>query len=179
MSARLLSRHVPAWFGEQEPYLRLEIERDVRRYFGKAAAESILPRVASAPIERLAAVWNRIPYVDSFDDLFDERWALGVERISMLELLRAAFGRRLSCGLFLELVCGAPGRKTLLEAVPWLVLLNDADTLLTTLRHQGWLLFRCPSETKAQQLQAQIKTSAVRSFVLGPMSEDTGRGDRL
>lgn len=179
MPARLLSRHVPAWFGEQEPYLRLEIERDVRRYFGSAAAERILPRVASIPIERLAAVWNRIPYVESFEDLFDERWTLGVERISMPDLLRAAFGRRLSCGLFLELVCGAPGRKKLLAAVPWLVLLKDAETLLTALRHQGWLLLRCSSETKAQQLQAQVNNPVVRSFVLGSMNEDTGGGGCL
>lgn len=177
MPARLLTRHVPAWFGEQESFLRREIERNVRRYFGKAAAESIVPRVASAPIEHLAAVWNRLPYVDSFEDLFDAQWTLGVERISMPELLRAAFGRRLSCGLFLELACGAPDRKKLLEAVPWLGLLKDTDTLVTTLRYQGWLLFQCPSETKATQLGAQVRSSVVRCLVLVSMNGGTDRGD--
>jgi hypothetical protein len=167
MPARVLARHVPAWFGEQEPFLRMEIERDVRRHFGKAAAESICPRVASAPIERLVAVWNRIPYVESFDDLFDAHWSLGVERISMPDLLRAAFGQPLSCGLFLELARGAPDRKKLLEAVPWLGLLKRTETLLTALRYQGWLLFCCPSETRAKQLQAQVRHSVVRCLVLG------------
>jgi hypothetical protein len=166
MPAKLLTRHVPEWFSEQESILRLEIQRDVHRYLGSAAAESLLPRVADAPIERLVAVWHRIPYVDSFEELIEAQWSLGMERIAMPDLLCAAFGRPLQLGLFLELVRSAPDRKKLLAAVPWLGLLKNTDMLLTALRHEGWLLFRCPSETKAKQLQVQVRSSVVRCVVL-------------
>ena len=174
MSARLLIRHVPEWFHGQEETLRTGIRRDVQRLFGRAAAESVLPRLESAPLERLGAVWYRIPYVESFEELFDSQWSLGVEPLSMSDLLRAGFGRPLRWGLFLELPgyrSSAVSRKALLRAVPWLGLLKNTDTLLTVLRHRGWLLFHCPDERKAMRLQAQVSGSVLRCSVLGSMRE--------
>ena len=171
---RLIIRHVPAWFHDQEETLRAGIRRDVQRFLGRAAAESVLPRLESEPLERLRAVWYRIPYAESFEELFDSQWSLGVEPLSMSDLLRAGFGRPLRWGLFLELPgyrSSAVSRKALLTAVPWLDLLKNSETLLTALRHRGWLLFHCPDERKALRLQTQVRGSVLRCSVLGSTRE--------
>lgn len=128
MPARVLTRNVPEWFGDQEPLARENLEKRC-----------------------------------------DPELSHGVESVSMVDLLRAGFGRPILCGLFLELPykSSRPTRKALLEAVPWLELLRDKETLLTNLRHRGWLLFRCPSRGRAAELQAQVRGSLLRCTVLG------------
>lgn len=169
MTARVILRHVPEWFGDREPFLRAEVRRAVQRFLGGAAAEYLLSEVESAPLDRLLSVWNRIPYVQSCEELFDPDWSLGVEPLSMRDLLRAGFDRPLECGLFLELPCKSsnPSRAALLTAAPWLGLLRNTETQLRHLLDRGWLLFRCPSRGKAMQLQSQVRGSLLRCTVLG------------
>ena len=169
MPAKVILRHVPEWFGEREPFVRAEVRRAVQRYLGGAAAEHLRSEVESAPLDRLVSVWNRIPYVQSYEELFDVEWSLGVEPLSMRDLLRAGFERPLKCGLFLELPfrSSRPSRTALLASVPWLELLRDTETLLTNLLYRGWLLFLCPSREKATQLQGQVRGPLVRCTVLG------------
>ena len=175
MAARVILRHVPEWFGDREPFVRAEVRHAVQ-HFGGPAAEYLLSEVESAPLDRLLVVWNRIPYVKSCEELFDPDWSLGVEPLSMRDLLRAGFERPLQCGLFLELHCKSsrPSRPALLAAAPWLGLLRNTETLLTNLLYRGWLLFRCPSRGKAMQLQAQVRGSLLECTVLGSMNESQG-----
>ncbi|MES1241653.1 MAG: hypothetical protein ABUT39_08535 [Acidobacteriota bacterium] len=169
MAARVILRHVPEWFGDREPFVRAEVQRTVQRFLGRAAAENLRSEVESAPLDRLVSVWNRIPYVQSSDELFDPKWSLGVEPLSMRDLLRAGFERPLKCGLFLELPfrSSSTSRTALLAAVPWLELMKDKETLLTNLLHRGWLLFRCPNRGRATQLQVQVRNSLLRCAVYG------------
>lgn len=171
MGARVIFQHVPEWFGERESFVRAEVRRAVQRLRGGAAAEAFRFEVESAPLDRLVSVWHRIPYAQSTEELFDPEWSLGIEPLSIRDLLRAGFERPLQCGLFLELPCKSSiSRKALRAAVPWLELLKDTETLLTNLHHRGWLLFRCPNRERAVQLQLQVRGSLLRCTVLGAMN---------
>jgi hypothetical protein len=117
---------------------------------------------------------EHVPTVQqSSEELFNPEWIVDVEPLSMRDLLRAGFERPLPCGLFLELPYKSSlSRKALWEAVPWLELFRDPETLLTTLRHRGWLLFCCPSKEKATQLQRQVKTSHLKCVLLGSFKDE-------
>lgn len=126
--------------------------------------------MAAKVIFRHVPEWfgEREPFVRSAEELFDPEWSLGVEPLSMRDLLRAGFERPLQSGLFLELPCkSSVSRKALRDAVPWLGLLKNNETLLTNLLHRGWLLFRCPCREKAVQLQSRVRGSLLRCTVLG------------
>ena len=100
MPARILTRRVSAWFGDQEPTLWLEIRRDAVRFLGAAAAERMLD---VEPPDRLLEVWDRMPYAENLEDLLDSQWSLGIAPLSLGEILRAGFGEPLLWGLLLEL----------------------------------------------------------------------------
>lgn len=165
MKARVIYCHVPQWYGESENFFRIDLER----FLIGVGAERYREEIAGASPGRLRSLWQRLPYVDDAEELFSPHWSLGVEPLTMRELLRAAgSGRPLPCGLSLELVMGGwPRRAALLGAVPWLKLLQDPDTHITNLQRLGWELFRCSSPDRAHQLQRQVKEPLVCCQVLG------------
>lgn len=166
MNARVIYSHVPQWYGESENFLRIDLER----FLTRVDAERYREEIASASPGRLRSLWQRLPYVHDAEELFSPDWSLGVEPLTIRELLRAAgSGRPLPCGLSLELECtgGWPRRSALLGAVPWLKLLRDPDTHVLNLQRLGWELFRCSSPDRAHQLQRQVKEPLVRCQVLG------------
>lgn len=177
MPARIIARHVPAWFREPRPTLRMEFVRDVQRFLGGTVAASVRPLVESAPLDRLAEVWHRIPYVESFDNLFDPQWSLGVDLLTMGNLIYHTFTKPIRWGILLELRYRKSGglfRSALLTDAPWLVLMKDSDRVLDALIKDGVLAFRCPSESRAAQLQSQVGTKILRCTVLGSGGQDEG-----
>jgi hypothetical protein len=166
MTARILIKRVPEWFGADAPSLEKEIRRDAERYLGTAAADRI---IAGVSLDRLVEMWRRIPYVDSIDDLFDARWSLGITPLSFADLLKAGFGAPNRYGLAVELPYHRSRplkREAVLSAVPWLDLMLKPESLVTALLAQGWLVFRCPSESTAMKLKSQVKGMLVRCSVL-------------
>jgi hypothetical protein len=163
--ATVIYRYIPKWYGEDESFVRAELQRFLRR----AGEEHFRDEIAVAPKERLLSLWYRLPYVRDAEELFSADWSLGLEPLSLCDLLRAGFGRPLRCGLHLELVHSARqyNRTALRNAVPWLVLLKDPEAAASTLLSRGWLLFRCSSADRAETLQRQVKPSQVRCLLLG------------
>jgi hypothetical protein len=163
---------VPAWFGDEEHTLRTEIRRDAERFLGLAAAQKIVER---EPFESLVAVWHRIPYVESFDDLVDSEWSLDIVPLSLADVLKAGFGKPLLWGLLLELPyyrSSPQSRTALRSAIPWLDLLKNPDSLVTALLSRGWLVFSCQSEKRAERLKSQVRGSFLRCSVLGSSNEN-------
>lgn len=166
MKATVIYRHIPQWYGETKEFLRADLQRFLARADGGRYREEI----ASAPSERLFSLWRRLPYVRDAEELFSPEWSLGLEPLSVRELLRAAGSDRpFPCGLSLELTFmnGRPARAALRAAIPWLELLRDPETPITHLLSRGWVLFRCSSPERAQQLQRQVRESLVHCQVLG------------
>ncbi len=165
MGPRVIYRHIPQWYGETKDFVRA----DLQRFLARAEAERYREEIQAASLERLLSLWYRLPYVRDAEELFSSDFNLGVESLTVRDLLRAGFGRPLRCGLFLELTycSGQPKLATLREAVPWLNLLRDPDSLITLLRSRGWLLFGCSSLERAEQLQRQVKEPLVRCQLLG------------
>ncbi len=168
MKARVIYRHVPEWYGETQDFVRA----DLQRFLARAHQERFREELRTASPDRLLALWYRLPYVRDAEELFSSDFNLGVEPLSVRDLLRAGFGRPLRCGLFLELThsSGQPRPAALRDAIPWLNLLGDPETLITLLRSRGWLLFHCSSPERAGQLQSQVKRPLVRCQLLGAMA---------
>lgn len=168
MAARLIARAVPAWSRAGES-LRSKLARDMAHFLGSSAAEAARPLLESTPLERLVAVWHRLPYVDKVDHLFDPHWALELVPLSRDELLRHAFGTALDCGLLLEIRrrrMQARDRLMLWTDVPWFALLHECEELMERLLSDGWLVFACPDRSRAGELQARVRGSAVRCRLL-------------
>jgi hypothetical protein len=168
MRPRVIYRHVPEWYGETKDFVRVDLER----FLARAGAERYREEIQAASLDRLLSLWHRLPYVRDAEELFTADFSLGIEPLSVRDLLRAGFGRPLQCGLFLELTysSGQPKRAALRDAVPWLNLLRDPESLITHLRSRGWLLFRCSSPDRAEELQRQVKASLVRCQLLGSVA---------
>ncbi len=181
MPGRIIGRIVPEWMGESGTLVRNEVLREVRRVLGAAAAEQVRPVIESAPLESLLAARRRIPYIESFAELFDPDWSFGVEPLPLLEILHHAFGHPvgpLSWGVLVEArdrKLSSRHRPALLSAVPWLALLEQGDRAVDTLITQGWLACRCPGETRAAQLCGQVRLGMLQTTVLGPCGQ---RGNR-
>jgi hypothetical protein len=174
MKTRVIYRHVPEWYGETTDFVRA----DLLRFLNRRGLERYREEIESASMGRLLSLWNRLPYVRDAEELFSPDWSLGVEPLSMSELLRAAGSERpFPCGLFLELtyMTGMPKRATVLKAIPWLGLLSNGETFITKLLSRGWLLFRCSSSERAQQLHRQVNASLVRCQPLGSAARSEAR----
>lgn len=175
MPARILTRRVPAWFGDAGPTLWLEIKRDAARFLGAGVAERMN---GVEPPGRLLEVWDRMPYVESLEDLLDSQWSLGITPLSLADILRAGFGEPLLWGLLLELPCyksSPPSRAALRSTIPWLDLLKSSESLVTALLSRGWLVFSCQSEKRAVRLKSQVRGPHLRCSVLG---SPNGRGEQ-
>jgi hypothetical protein len=169
LPARILARHVPAWF-QQRPTLRTAFVRDVQRFLGGSVAASVRPFVENAPLDRLVEVWHRIPYIEKLENLFDPEWSLGVDLLTTGNLIYHTFTKPIRWGILLELryrKSGISFRASLLTDAPWLALLKDSESALDALIKNGVLAFRCPSEQRAAQLQSQVATRSLRCTVLG------------
>ncbi len=163
--ARVIYRHIPQWYGETKDFVRA----DLQRFLARMGAEYYRDEIHAASPDRLLALWYRLPYVRDAEELFSPAFNLGLEPLSIRDLLRAGFERPLRCGLFLELTksAGQPRRAALRDAIPWLDLLREPETLRALLRSRGWLLFHCSSPDRAEQLQRQVKAPLVRCLLLG------------
>lgn len=184
LPGRIIGRIVPEWMGESGTLLRNEVLREVRRALGAAAAESCRPMIEGAPLESLVAARRRIPFIESLAELFSADWRFGVEPLPLPEILHHAFGNPLSqlgWGILVEArhrKLGARHRPILLSAVPWLALLAEPDRTLDALITHGWLVCRCPGETRAAQLCGQVRLGMLQTTVLGPCGRRGNRGGR-
>lgn len=169
MTAKVIACTVPAWSRAAGEPLRSRFERDMARFLGTSAVESARPLLETTPIDRLASVWHRLPYVEKVEHLFDPQWTLGLTPLSRNELIRHAFGMPLACGVLLEIRARRPTRDRLrlFTEVPWFALLKESDRLQKDLLTGGWLVFGCHDWSKARHLQSRVKGTSIRCTVLG------------
>ena len=173
MTAKVIACTVPAWSRAGGESLRSMLARDMAHFLGNAAAEAARPLLESAPLERLASVWHRLPYIEKAEHLLDPHWAIGLVPLTQDELLHHAFGVALDCGLLLEIRSKRPqarDRLTLWTDVPWFALLRESEMLMETFLADGRLVFSCPQRSRAGELRARVRGDFVRCKLLGSAS---------
>jgi hypothetical protein len=168
--ARVIVGDVPAWTRAGLPSLRSDLLLDVQKYLGTSVAEEVRPTLESAPVDHLVSAWQRLPYVERFECLFDPCWTLEVELLSIGDLIRHAFGKGLQSGVLLELRrrrLREIGHLDVLSDIPWIALLHESNEIIDRLLRTGWLAFSCPSRHKALQLESRVRSKVIRCTMLG------------